>query len=266
MDLVINGLMTASGLVALVGLVTAVKPMWKVRHRWQGAALALAGILIFGGLASVPATRPADVSSREWARRLDICREVNDVRDCPLSATAVTSAQAKLVSRTPKSETDPTTPGGREAVVVSFQTTQDELLRVSGPCDEGLLKVAKVSGRYAAYNAAVRAQRACRQASMAMGDLKFGAPLPSPAQRDMNAALQCFEMAYGQRADAMELGAKIMDANDTRPSKLGEYQASTADAIQRTKECALQYAQAAQKHGLAGAASMGPKPHLPSSS
>lgn len=136
------------------------------------------------------------------------------------------------------------------------------MLKVSGPCDEGLLKVAKVNGRYAAYNAAVRAQRACRQASMALHDLKFGAPLPGPAQTDMNAALQCFEMAYGQRAGAMELGARIMDANDTRPSKLGEYQASTADAIQRTKECALQYAQAAQRHGLADAAGRDRPPHL----
>lgn len=98
MDLVINSLMTASGLVALVGLATAVKPMWKIRHRWQGAALALAGLLMFGGLASVPANRPADVSPQEWTRRLDICRAVNDVRDCPLSAAAVASAQAKLAS------------------------------------------------------------------------------------------------------------------------------------------------------------------------
>ncbi len=268
MDLVVNGLMTVTGLAVLYGLASAVKPFWVVRRRWQAGAVAVAGFVVFGLLSDIPASRPADVTPQEWARRMDICRAVSDVRNCPLTMTAVAQAQERLTAKKVEEraaadraaadaqlarQTDPATPKGHAAMRVSFRGTQEVMLSITKPCDEALLKAAKSSGRYANYGAATRA---CKAVMMKLGDLKFGAPLPD-AQKDLNAALQCFQFAYGDRASAMDMGAKLMDAGDPRPSQVSEYRGSLKDALQRTQECALQYAAATQKHGLADAAMQG---------
>jgi hypothetical protein len=130
----------------------------------------------------------------------------------------------------------------------SFLSTQEAMSDMARPCDAAMLKAMATHSVYNSYNAAKRAEQACNASMMALFDLRFEEPVPSEARAELDPALHCFANAYGDREQAMEKAAKLMDG-DQSPSKVSDFRALT-DALARTSECAAQYAAAASKYGF----------------
>ncbi len=87
----------------LFGMVGVIKPFWFMKKRWHGGAIAIGCFVAFTLLESVPVTRPAHVSEAEWAARVQVCREVAQIRECPINDTMVAEARAEATEQRQKS-------------------------------------------------------------------------------------------------------------------------------------------------------------------
>ncbi len=95
MNTIITAVQFIAAAAVLYGLASLVKPFWRVKKRWQGAVLAGVSLAVFGGLNSIPVTRPSSVSEAEWNERVRLCTEANATRTCPLEKADVDAARAK---------------------------------------------------------------------------------------------------------------------------------------------------------------------------
>src|SRR5690606_238480 len=116
----------------------------------------------------------------------------------------------------------------------------------------------RTNGRYDTYAAAKAAQDACFAAASGLERLRFGPPLPTKAQADLNKALTCFSQAYTAHGGTMATAAKLMDG-EPKPSQISAFETSGADAQAQAKDCALMYAAALETHDLSDFAAAGLK-------
>jgi hypothetical protein len=260
LDGIIGGIGILVSLVALYGLAAWVRPFWLVKHRWQGAAIVGVALVVASIIGVRPATRPDDITPAAWVQRVGVCRETEKDRSCPLSSASVIEAAAKvkaanakaLATASASADGAPTEVAADHAAqAASFLTTQTALSDAVRPCDRAMVKAARTRSVYDSYNAAMRAEAACKTTMMALGELKFAEPVSADARADLDPALDCFASAYGERREAMEKAAKLMDG-DQRPSQISEFKGQLDDAIDRTNECVAQYLSAAVKHGFRG--------------
>jgi len=81
----------------LVGFALLVKPFWVIKKRWQSALVLVASFFIFGIAAGAPVKRPPSISEADWAERVSICNEANELRECPLNDTDVAAARLEVM-------------------------------------------------------------------------------------------------------------------------------------------------------------------------
>lgn len=139
----------------------------------------------------------------------------------------------------------------RQSLDEAFTAAQAALFAAARPCDAALAKAAHTHGQYASYNVSMLAKQACFQAGLDIGQVVFSDPLPKSAQDDLNAAVQCFSLAYTAKSTAMEEAAGMLDSGDERPSNVAAFRSDLADAGQQHRACMEQYALAAMKNGFA---------------
>lgn len=90
----------------LFGMAGVIKPFWFMRKRWHGGAIAIGCFVAFSLLDNVPVTRPANVSEADWAERIQVCREVGQIRECPINDTMVAEARAEAAEQLRKTAAD----------------------------------------------------------------------------------------------------------------------------------------------------------------
>jgi hypothetical protein len=262
MDGVIDGIGVVFLFVCLYGLAAWVKPFWLIKRRWQGAGLVAASVTVLIAVSERAPTRPADIAPDMWAQRVAVCREANMDRACPNSSAMVLKAIAQVRVATLAAVPAPSAasavappvvaaasaPPDPKAGKASFLRTQEAMSGMVRPCDTAMIKATATRSVYASYNAAKRAEEACKASMMALFDLRFEEPVPSAARAELDPTLNCFANAYGAREQVMGQAAKLMDG-DQSPSKVSDFRASMTDAMARTRECAAQYAAVAVKYG-----------------
>ncbi len=220
-------LMVLAGFVGfLVGVIALIQPTRWVSSRGRAAGLVTAALVVIA-LAAAAEPPPAAETSHPAAATP------------PASAAPAVGAQ-RVASRGPS----------QAAIDAGFTTTQTALFAAAKPCDAAMAKAAKTHGQYASYNVSVAAEQVCRQAAIDIGNAHFGDPVPATAQDDLNKAVDCFAMAYGLRAGAMEQAAALMDG-DQRPSKVAAFRDTLRYAGEQHQACLEQYATAAAAHGFA---------------
>ena len=272
-DILIDALMAVTILVVLYGLVALAKPFWLIKHQLVGGVVAFAAMVVLAILYGIPPSRTASVSPDVWAKRIMVCKAAMAFRTCAESDAEVSAASASVLQAakdraqaaarsaeapssassdsgdaavTPQGPTPPASP----EVKASFLATQATLLATFAPCDEMMDRAAKARGQYASYNAAVAAKAACWQTMQALNSVRFADPLPQDLKDPLNAAIDCFGVAYAGRYNLMNQGATIMNG-DMRPSAVAEFRTELTETAAETAQCRMQYLTAAANHGLA---------------
>lgn len=92
--------------VFLFGLAGVVKPFWFMKKRWHGGAIAGGCFVAFTVLNNIPVTRPAHISQADWAERVQACREVAQVRECPTNEAMVAEARTEVAEKARKASVD----------------------------------------------------------------------------------------------------------------------------------------------------------------
>ena len=271
-DILIDALMAVAILVVLYGLVALAKPFWLIKHQLVGGVVAFAAMVVLAILYGIPPSRPANVAPDVWAKRVTVCKAAMAFRTCAESDAEVNAAAASVLQAakdraqaaarlaeapsSAPSESDaavtpqgPTPPASPE-VKANFLATQATLLATFAPCDEMMDRAAKARGQYASYNAAVAAKDTCWQTMQALNSVRFADPLPQDLKDPLNAAIDCFGVAYAGRYNLMNQGATIMNG-DMRPSAVAEFRSDLAAAVEKSQECRMQYLTAAASHGFA---------------
>lgn len=95
-----------SVLIVLLGVATLVKPFWFIRKRWQAGLMMFAGLMAGGFINAVPLKRPVEISQADWAERVRVCAEANEIRECPLKEADVEKARLKVAEATRKAAAD----------------------------------------------------------------------------------------------------------------------------------------------------------------
>lgn len=259
MDTVITAVQVIAIVSLLYGLATIARPFWKVENRWQGAGLAVVSAVVFSLLNTIPVARPDTVGEAEWKERVSVCEKAHAVRTCPLDPAKVAAARAELKEEAAKAKTEQTAKAA-EAVVKgeadtpaaikqAFLDTNRRLFALVKPCDDAERLAAKTRERYAGYNVASAGKKACRQASIDLGNLKFADPLPEKAQHDLNDAVACYSEAYGLRSEAMDGMMEIQDAGPT-PSKVASVRDTLRFAEETWQGCMEKYRRALLANGF----------------
>lgn len=102
MEALVSAVGFMSVLVVLFGLAMLVKPFWFIRKRWQAGLLMAAGLFVGGFVNAMPVKRPAGIPEAEWAERVRVCAEADELRECPLNNADVEKARLKVAEATRK--------------------------------------------------------------------------------------------------------------------------------------------------------------------
>ena len=216
-----------TSITLLVGIVAVIKPFGPVKRRKHAVGVIVASVL--AGMVAAPLSphppppqaAPASASGQ------------------PANASAA-AAEAKPK---PEKPTD-------ADIAASFLKTQKAMFDAIKPCDQAMTKATRTHGRYASYNVSVAAGNVCSHTAQTLYDLQFADPVPKVALEDLNKAVQCFSLAYRERASAMEEAVKLFDNDDMRPSKIAEFRGDLSDAYAQSKDCEHQFALGAAAGGL----------------
>lgn len=96
MEFIIEAASFVMVILMLVGVALIVKPFWLIKKRWQGVLVMVGGFVMFGGLQSLPMTRPEHITPEDWSARVQICKEAAALRSCPTSDSEVEEARASI--------------------------------------------------------------------------------------------------------------------------------------------------------------------------
>lgn len=102
MEALVSAVGFMSVLIVLLGLAMLVKPFWFIQKRWQAGLLMAAGLFVGGFVNAVPVKRPSGIPEAEWAERVRVCAEADEVRECPLNNADVEKARLKVAEATRK--------------------------------------------------------------------------------------------------------------------------------------------------------------------